>query len=375
MTFPEAEGAVLEIAESEIRQEGPTTLAGSTWSGLSLNMSKNDDALTLSAEGLELGRTDFGPFMEYGMAANEAQKARRDCMNAAEGYEQYRACQDQDDTAQAELRRQFPLEALTGFGGMTLTRMSLKYMEDDEGMTLAVGRLALENRAPDAEKTLHFGLALSGFDLSFAGLDASDARSFSRETGLPESYMLKPIRISGDLDMLWDGEKQVFRFENRDIILADGFKSSSYVEFGQIPWLGDLLSAKGETDAQMQFMGAQLNSAALDFENHGYFEAMLDTAAKDEGTTRAELISQAKDGLEQAAPMMKGHAGGEQLLAAVRSFLDDPGAIHIKAAPPRPLMLMQLGMMAGMGADSPGAIIDMMGITASAEGKSEIDAE
>jgi hypothetical protein len=132
----------------------------------------------------------------------------------------------------------------------------------------------------------------------------------------------------------------------------------------------------GETNtaADMEMLGLMqqlsLNGATIRFDDASLTGKILDYVAQQQGLKREDVVNVAKAGLPLALMQVQLTDLAAAISPAINAYLDAPGSIEIKAAPPQPVPFTMLGGAAMANPNDPGAaakaIWSMLGVTVTA---------
>jgi hypothetical protein len=113
-----------------------------------------------------------------------------------------------------------------------------------------------------------------------------------------------------------------------------------------------------------------LNGATIRFDDASLTGKILDFVAQQQGLKREDVVNVAKAGLPLALMQVQLTDLAAAISPAINAYLDAPGSIEIKAAPPQPVPFTMLGGAAMANPNDPGAaakaIWSMLGVTVTA---------
>lgn len=126
--------------------------------------------------------------------------------------------------------------------------------------------------------------------------------------------------------------------------------------------------------AEMEMLGLMqqlsLHGATIRFDDASLTGRILDFVARQQGQKREDVVNLAKAGLPFALMQLQLPDLAAAISPAVNAYLDAPGSIEIKAAPPQPVPFTLIGGAAMANPDDPGAtakaIWSMLGVTVTA---------
>jgi hypothetical protein len=122
---------------------------------------------------------------------------------------------------------------------------------------------------------------------------------------------------------------------------------------GRIAANSDMDKAKKTTS------GAKLDHLQVRFDNAGLVERVVKMQAESTGSTREEIVEQAKSAVGITF-MLTGNADfADKVAGAVETFLDAPRSFTVSAAPAQPV---SLGKIVDTGLDALGALPDLLGV-------------
>jgi hypothetical protein len=133
-------------------------------------------------------------------------------------------------------------------------------------------------------------------------------------------------------------------------------------------------SQTGPSEAEIEMLGLMqqlsLNGMTIRFDDASLTGKIIDYIAQQQGQKREDIVNVAKAGLPFLLMQIQLHDMAAAISPAINAFLDEPGSIEIKAAPPQPLPFTLLGGAAMANPNDPGAaakaIWSMLGVTVTA---------
>ncbi|WP_417684047.1 hypothetical protein [Roseibium sp.] len=170
-----------------------------------------------------------------------------------------------------------------------------------------------------------------------------------------EGLDLQEIEINHALSVKWDPESLDLTISNASIHVLEGGTASLSLTLGNVP--RSLFTTPQL--AEIALAGATVKSGAIRLRGGALLNALLDEQASTAGVSR-ELFA---EGLTEAArgelAIFAGSPFEASLIAALRSFFQDPDEIEVELAPATPVPVTEL---LGMALSAPQAIPDRLGV-------------
>jgi hypothetical protein len=232
-----------------------------------------------------------------------------------------------------------------------------------------IGNVAIKDSASGETATID---SLSG---DFSDLVEGTPRQFSLRAnaikasaamiaGAPERRAImdalgyKDFVINIAIDGGYDDKSDTLTLTGLSVDTSGVGKLTISGKFSGMP-IGRIAANDDVNKAKKTTSGAKLENLQLRFDNGGLVEKIVSMQAESTGSTREEIVEQAKAAVGVTF-MLTGNADfGDKAAGAVETFLSSPKSITISAAPAAPV---SIGKIVDAGLDSWGTLTDLLGV-------------
>lgn len=235
--------------------------------------------------------------------------------------------------------------------------------------SVRIGQVAIKDAASGETGSIDslsgdFGEPVEGAPRQFSLRANTIKVSAAMLAGAPEqkavvdSLGYKDFTINIAIDGGYDDKSDTLTLTSFAVDTSDVGKLTVSGKFSGMP-IGRIAANDDVNKARKTTSGAKLDNLQLRFDNGGLVERIVGMQAQSTGSTRAEIVEQAKAAVGVAF-MLTGNADfGDKAAGAVETFLSSPKSITISVAPAAPV---SLGKIVDAGLDSWGSLTDLLGL-------------